>query len=120
MTDDIVTRMARKLDQKRQERIQAELEATDWDDTPIVDVITPRMGTTSTPLGTADLSEAFSIPSIKIARHEHPAPPLADVAAVADGPAELVRITRPLLERLRDDPDLGHDHAQDVDAILSE
>ena len=91
--------------------------ATDWDDTPVLDIIiahpTPQLTTTHTD-DTSRQSIHGLDTHIEVTRHTQRAPPLAEVS-IPNRRCDIYRITEPLLEHHRDALELA---GYNIDALL--
>lgn len=110
-----LTDVTRRVMEARQDAMVEALMATDWDETPIVDIVMVR----GFDPGAFDPDKPFELPPVRVARYERRAPPVDVYGPALDQRVEVTRVTRPLLERLRDDPDLEDDALGDVEAILA-
>lgn len=91
---------AREIAEQQENYMRAILNATDWDETPIVDIVWAQRDIIKTSEPGDPDRYAVKGPKATVRRYESPAPPVAE-SAVDGERCEVQRVTRPLYEKLR-------------------
>ena len=94
--------VAKNLVKQKERVITYEIDATDWDDTPILDIVFTRAVTDNNCAPSRDPASCYAIKSnYRAVRHPGPAPKMEAVGIRGES-CDIYRLTRPLLERLRE------------------
>lgn len=100
LSTTVATEFARRLAKEREEKTKQALRETDWEATPIVDIVWAHPQPEPQPFDTFEGS--IPKPEFCVERYEHP-PPRMKESRIQGRRCEIQRVTRPLYERLQQD-----------------
>ena len=94
---DAIDSIARQMSERREELMRDALESTDWDETPIVDIVTEHPDPTP-----VQWERPVEPPTMRfhVRRYQHP-PPRLEESAIDGSRCEVQRVTRPLWEKIQ-------------------
>ena len=94
---DALDDLSREIVEWREQQTREALAETDWEETPIVDIVTEHPG-----LAPFNGDGEFEVPTTKlhIRRYQHP-PPRVEESSIDGSRCDVQRVTRPLYEKIR-------------------
>lgn len=102
LSTTVATELARRLEKEREEKTKQALHETDWEATPIVDIVWAHPQSELHPQPFDTFEGSIPQPEFCVERYEHP-PPRMKESRIQGRKCDIQRVTRPLYERLQQD-----------------